>query len=508
MDSNLLLMLPLLVPLYGAILCLLLWHRVKAQVVIAAATQASWLLAAGSILSTTLQEGILTTQIGNWPAPFGITLVADIFSALMIFSASVVGMAVFLFSLQGLDSTRKRFGYYPLLLFLQMGVSGVCLTGDLFNLYVWFEVLLICCFALLSLGGKRAQLEGTLKYVTINFVASGLLLTGVGVVYSLYGSLNMAELAQVVRQPNHPNLPLLTLSSIFFLVGFGIKSAIFPLFFWLPASYHTPPIAISAFIAGVISKIGIYTLLRLFTLIFVVDITFMQPLLVVLSGFTMVVGVLGAAAQTDFRKILSFHIISQIGYMLMGLAIYTPLAIAGSIFFILHNIFVKTNLFLVSGVVAQRHHTFSLKKLGGVYLKQPYLALLFLLSALALAGIPPFSGFWGKYMLARGGVEAGQYGVVAASLCVSLVTVLSMTKIWNEVFWKVKPIPKHLPAIYMAPAKHLTYKLMYMPVVFLMFFILFISLYPQPVIELAQKASYQLLHTNSYIDAVLRKGIE
>lgn len=454
------------------------------------------------LLQRVLEQEVLATQIGNWPAPFGITLVADVFSVLMIATGAVIGLAVFLFSLQGLDKTRKRYGYYPLLLLLQMGVSGVCLTGDLFNLYVWFEVLLICCFALLGLGGTKAQLEGTLKYVTINFLASGLLLTGTGIVYSLFGALNLAELALLVRQPNHPNLPLLSMASLFFLTGFGIKSAIFPLFFWLPASYHAPPIAISAFIAGLISKVGVYTLIRLFTLVFVSNLSFMLPLLAVLSGLTMVVGVVGAAAQNDFRKILSFHIISQIGYMLMGLAVYTPLALAGSIFFIVHNILVKTNLFLVSGVVAQRHRTFSLKKLGGLYLRQPVLALLFLLSALSLAGTPPLSGFWGKLMLAKAGFEAGSYTLVATSLCVSLVTLFSMTKIWTEVFWKPKPVIP-VGAVAETAEDRLRNQYLYLPVALLLVFILFIGVYAGPLVRLAEQASQGLLHIEKYTQTVL-----
>ncbi|WP_235336710.1 proton-conducting transporter membrane subunit [Pontibacter korlensis] len=455
-----------------------------------------------------LETNVVSTQVGNWPAPYGITLVADMFSVLILLSGAIIGFAVYLYSLQGLDVTRRRFGYFPLLLLLQMGVSGVCLTGDLFNLYVWFEVILICCFAMLSLGGTKGQLEGTLKYVTINFIASGLLLTGIGIMYSLYGSLNLAELAVLVRQADHPNLPLLSMASIFFLVGFGIKSGIFPLFFWLPASYHTPPISISAFIAGLITKVGMYTLIRLFTLLFVSNSDFILPLLAVLSGLTMVIGVIGAAAQTDFKKILSFHIISQIGYMLMGLAIYTPLAIAGSIFFIVHNILVKTNLFLISGVVAQRHRTFSLKRLGGVYLLQPTLALLFLLSALSLAGTPPLSGFWGKLMLARAGLEAGKFTLVAVSLCVSLITLFSMTKIWNEVFWKPRP-NTYKAETTMTPVNPQRLRMIYLPIVMLLVFILFIGIYASPLIRLSERAAAGLLHIENYTETVLsNKGTE
>ncbi|MDX5482959.1 MAG: Na+/H+ antiporter subunit D [Hymenobacteraceae bacterium] len=505
MSQDFLLVLPLLLPLYGALMCLLFWQLVKWQAVFAGLTHLSWLLIASLLLLETINKGVLSTQVGNWPAPFGITLVSDIFSSLMLLASAFIGFAVYLFSLRGLDRTRMKFGYFPLMLILQMGVSGTCLTGDIFNLYVWFEVMLICCFALISLGGKKMQLEGALKYVTINFLASGLLLTGVGVLYSLFGTLSLAHLAQLARQPDHPNLSLLTIASMFFLTGFGIKSAIFPLFFWLPASYHTPPVAVSAFIAGLITKVGMYTLIRLYTLVFVSNLDFILPLLLVLSGFTMVIGVVGAAAQTDFRKILSFHIISQIGYMLMGLAIYTPLAIAGSVFFILHNILVKTNLFLVSGVVGQRYHTFALKNLGGVYARQPMLALLFLLSALSLAGLPPFSGFWGKFMLASAGFSAGNNLIVATSLFVSLITLLSMTKIWNEVFLKKKPV-YDTPEVETTEEDIIRNKFLYLPAFFLLALILFIGFYAQPLIELAQRAATQLLHSEIYIDSVMNKG--
>ncbi|MFD2516040.1 proton-conducting transporter membrane subunit [Pontibacter locisalis] len=495
---------PLLIPLIGAVMSVFLWQLVRWQTFIVALTQFGWLISTGALLYQVLQKAVLTTQVGNWPAPYGITLIVDLFSALVLLSGSITAVAVYFFSLVGLDKTRKKYGYYPLMLLLQMGVAGVCLTGDVFNLYVWFEVILICCFALLSLGGKKAQLEGTLKYVTINFLASGILLMGTGVIYSLYGSLNMAELGAMVRD-DHPNLHLLSVAGVFFLTGFGIKSALFPLFFWLPASYHTPPIAISAFIAGLISKIGIYAIIRLHTLIFIQIQDDTQPLLLTLSGLTMVVGVIGAAAQTDLRKILSLHIISQIGYMLMGLAIYTPLAIAGSVFFILHNVLVKTNLFLISGVVAQRRRTFSLYQLGGLYLKQPLLAFMFFITAMALAGLPPLSGFWGKLMLVMAGFEAGNYIIVATSLCVSLVTLFSMTKIWNEVFWKPNPLQRKR---HLEPSAEdvLRGRILRVPVVFLLIFILLMSLVAQPLVNLSKRSAEQLLHSEIYINAVLYKA--
>lgn len=465
--------------------------------------QVGLLFSSFTLLFQVSQSGILTTQIGNWPAPFGIGLVADLFSCLMVLSSAIVGTAVFLFSIKGLDRARQTFGYYPVLLILQMGVSGVCLTGDLFNMFVWFEVLLICCFVLIALGGTKPQLEGAIKYVTINLMASSFLLTGIGVIYGILGTLNMAEMAVLVRTPA-ANPTLISMAGMFFLLAFGIKAAIFPLFFWLPASYHTPPIAISAFIAGLLTKVGMYALIRLFTLVFVTDQSLTIPLFTVLAGFTMVIGVLGAASQNDFRKILSFHIVSQIGYMLMGLALFTPLAIAGSIYFIVHNILVKTNLFLISGVVAQRHGTFALKKLGGVYLQAPFLSVLFFISAFSLAGIPPFSGFWGKFMLAKAGFQIDSFAIVITSLAVSLLTIFSMTKIWNEVFWKPKPETDPLDEV-TSEAELRVNRFLHVPVIFMVLFILFIGVCAEPVVAVAHRAAEQLLNSEMYINAVLKK---
>jgi multicomponent Na+:H+ antiporter subunit D len=501
--NHLLLLLPLLIPLYGAIMCLFFWRYVRAQQYIGILCQVGLLLSNFMLLLHVNDTGIVTTQIGGWPAPFGITLVADLFSCLMVLTSAIVGMAIYLYSIKGLDKARQTFGYYPVLLILQMGVGGACLTGDLFNLFVWFEVLLICCFVLIALGGTKPQLEGAIKYVTINFLASGFLLTGIGVVYGIAGTLNLAELAVLVRTPiAHP--ALITMAGMFFLIAFGIKSAIFPLFFWLPASYHTPPIAISAFIAGMLTKVGMYALIRLFTLVFVLDQALTIPLFTVLAGFTMVIGVFGAASQNDFRKILSFHIVSQIGYMLMGLALFTPLALAGSIYFIIHNILVKTNLFLISGVVAQRHGSFTLKKLGSVYLQHPFLSVLFFISAFSLAGIPPFSGFWGKFMLAKAGFEVDSFAIVITSLAVSLITIFSMTKIWNEVFWKTKPETDPMLDV-MTTAELRTNRFLHAPVIFLVVFILFIGIYAEPVVAMAQLAAEQLLNSELYINAVLKR---
>jgi multicomponent Na+:H+ antiporter subunit D len=370
----------------------------------------------------------------------------------------------------------------------------------MFNLYVWFEVLLIASFVLMALGGGRMQIEGAFKYVALNLIASALFLTAVGLLYSVAGTLNMAELAQ--RAGRAAPGALQNVVAMLFLAAFGIKAAVFPLFFWLPASYHTPPAAVSALFSGLLTKVGVYALIRTFTLLFQDDRGTWQSLILWVSGLTMVTGVLGAVAQEEFRKILSFHIISQIGYMIMGLGLFTPLALAGSIFYIVHHIVVKTNLFLISGVVQRLGGSYELKRLGGVYRNYPWVAALFLVAALSLAGAPPLSGFFAKLALIQAGLGIGAYLITLVALCVGLLTLFSMTKIWNEAFWKpasVAPVePRRLPPgvrwALMAPATALAIVTMA------------IGLEAESVFRLALRASEELVNPSAYIRAVMSGG--
>jgi multicomponent Na+:H+ antiporter subunit D len=288
-----------------------------------------------------------------------------------------------------------------------------------------------------------------------------------------------------------------------FLVAFGIKAAIFPLFFWLPASYHTPPVAVSALFAGLLTKVGVYALIRVFTLIFIQDIGYTHSILLVLAAFTMVTGVLGAVAQNEFRRILSFHIISQIGYMVMGLALFTPLALAGSVFYIAHHIIVKTNLFLISGLVERLHHSKLLKDMGGLYRARPLLAVLFLVPALSLAGIPPLSGFFAKLGLVQAGLESRQYGVVFVALGVSLLTLFSMMKIWNEAFWKPGPAGPDEPGPSGIATGKASLAAWLAPIALLAGITLAIGFGAGGFFTLALQAGEQLLDPLSYAQAVL-----
>jgi multicomponent Na+:H+ antiporter subunit D len=332
------LVLPIILPFATAVTILLVKSTVKGSSNIALSGAVLQLIACGTIFDQVHRNGIFASQMGNWPAPFGITLVADHLSAVMVVITAVINLAVVAYSRADIGATLVQRGYYPLMQTLVGGICGAFLTGDLFNLYVWFEVMLIASFGLLVLGQNRSQFDGGVKYVVINLFSTLLLITGIGLLYGLTGTLNMADLH--VKVQTIDNKGLLTAVAMLFMGAFGIKSALFPLFFWLPASYHTPPVSVSAIFAGLLTKVGVYALIRMFTLVFTVNVPYTHGVLIVVAALTMITGVLGAAAHNEIRRILSFHIISQVGYMVLGLALNTTLALAGAVFYLIHHIIV------------------------------------------------------------------------------------------------------------------------------------------------------------------------
>ena len=494
------LVLPVVIPLATAALSLAAWRRPRAQEALSVAGVLSLLGSSIALLLRVKDHGIQVTQMGAWPAPFGITFVADLFSAIMVVLAAIIGFAVVVYSGASIDRPRNAFGYHPLVQILLAGVCGAFLTGDIFNLYVWFEVMLISSFVLLALGSERAQLEGAIKYVTLNLMSSALFLAAVGLLYGLTGTLNMADLS--VKLAAAQRTTSLNATALLFLAAFGIKAAVFPMFFWLPASYHTPPAAVSALFAGLLTKVGVYGLIRVFTLLFVQDTAYTHRIILWVAGLTMVTGVLGAAAQSELRRILAFHIVSQIGYIVMGLALFAPLAVAGSIYFTAHNILAKSNLFLVSGVVQRAEGSYELQRLGGLYRDRPLLALLFLVPALSLAGVPPLSGFFAKLALVQAGLEAKQYPIAIAALGVGLLTLYSMTKIWAEVFWKPRRSEDAAALAESRPLKNIPLSMM-LPIAGLAGLTLVIGLWPGPLLSLAMGAAEQLLDRSQYVGAVL-----
>lgn len=501
--------LPIIIPMIAAALCVVTWGRPRTHAAIAITSAATCLGLAIALFVEVERSGIVSADMGNWAAPFGITLVADLFSAIMLILGCAVNLAICIYSLGAVDERRVKFGHYPLVLALSAAISGSFLTGDLFNLYVWFELMLLSSFVLLTLGGERRQIEGAIKYVTLNLLSSVLFLAAIGLIYALTGTLNMADLARRLDAMDDPALA--TALGAPFLVAFGIKAAVFPVFFWLPSSYHTPPPVVSALFAGLLTKVGVYAMIRATTLMFDQEQAIIADGIVILAGFTMVSGVLGAVVQNDMRRILSFHIVSQIGYMLMGLGIAlrvtaenpdafpesaAVVAMAGAVFYIIHHIIAKTNLFLVAGAVHREHGTCDLAKLSGISRTNPLLAALFLISALALAGIPVLSGFWAKLALVRAGLDADAHVIVAVSLAVSILTLYSMAKIWINAFWgEVDPEAK------LSSPRRLS---MTAPIAAFAAINVAIGLAAGPVYAVAERAALQLFDDDAYTKAVLK----
>ena len=494
--SDLLLSAPILIAFATAILAFF-FRRGPEGRWISVGGSAAMLAAAAALLAQILSEGPVAVSMGGWPAPFGIALVADTLSAVMVVITGVTALAVSIYATADVTAEMEELGYHTLFQVLIAGVAGAFLTGDLFNLYVWFEVMLIASFGLLVLGGRRVQMDAGIKYVTLNLISTILFLSGIGLLYGITGTLNMADLHFAVQEAD---TGLVTVIAAMFLVGFGVKAGLFPLFFWLPASYHAPAFAVSAVFAGLLTKVGVYALMRMFTLVFTQDVAFTHGTMLWIACATMVTGVLGAAAQTGFRRILSFHIISQIGYMVLGLAILTPLALAGAVFYLVHHIIVKANLFLVAGVANRIAGGEDIDRIGGLYRGAPLLAFLFLIPAFSLAGFPPLSGFWAKYVLVKASMDLGMWVVAGIALAVGLMTIYSMTKIWGRAFWAPAPGGQVPTLRSLAPGERAA---LMAPIAGLAAMTVVIGLFPEPFVQVAIRAAEELLDPTAYITAVL-----
>jgi len=488
--------LPVIIPLFAATLCLAFWQKTTAQRWIFAIAILCTLGISVNLLYQTIQEEIVVSQLGSLAAPFGISFVADSLSALLSITATLIYLVVFVSTIKTIDSSKKKSGFYPLLLFMLMGTNGAFLTGDIFNLYVWYEIILISSFILIALGNRKIQLEGAVKYALINFVASGLLLMGVGLVYAATGSLNMARIAQIFAETDTQSLA--TISAIFFIISFGIKSALFPLYFWLPASYHTPPIPTVAIIAGTLTKVGLYSLIRFFTLIYAPIHDKFLFLFLLIAGATMLVGAIGSLAHQDLRKILSYQIIAHMGYMIMGIGIFTALGLSGAVYYLIQDMIVLSGLFITIGLMRKMGGSFLLYKMkGGLMNKSSLLSLAFLVPALSLSGIPPFTGFWGKLLLLQASIGADIYWIVFVALVAVVLTLYIMMKVWIKAFWG-----KHEVQETQAEDKPVRISEWVSSAAFSAI-ILLLSLYPEPLVKLSIQIGKQLANPEIYIHNVL-----
>lgn len=493
---NTLLVLPIMVPAITGMLALLLRNHRSVQRGLSVLGAVVLFGTGCGLLYQVQAHGILAVQLGDWAAPFGITLVVDYFSAGLVGVTGFVALAVAVYSLVGIDEAREQFGFHTLFHLLLMGINGAFITGDIFNMYVWFEVLLIASFVLLVLGNDRAQLDGAVKYVGINMVSSASFLTAIGLLYGLTGTLNLADLSESMAPVREAGLE--SAIAMLFLIGFGIKAALFPLYYWLPASYHTPPAPIAAIFAGLLTKVGIYSLMRVFTLLFPNPSGYMQAVLLVVAGATMLLGVFGALVQRHILRLLAFLVISAMGYVVMGLGFFTTLGLAGAIFYVFQDVPVKTALFLIGDLMERDTGTTNIGDMGGLYQYRPLLATVFVVPAFSLAGFPPFPGFWGKLTLLQAGVEQEQWIIVGIALLVGLLTLLVVAQVWGRAFWTLEEEEE------MALGETLyTRTILNGPVVGLAVTLFVLGCYAEPVLSYAHKAAIHLTDTGPYVQAVL-----
>jgi len=490
---------PVFIHLFTAIIQLIAWRKTVSQRFLSVGGTFIGLLIAIRLFAKVYTEGSLHMNASNWEAPFGIVFVADLLSATMVLITSIAGFAVSIYSSIGLGRQRMLYGYFPIFHFLLMGLNGAFLTGDIFNLYVWFEVVIISSFVLMTLGGRKAQLEGAVKYMALNILASTFFLTGIGILYGITGSLNMADLSLKIKAFDNP--ALVGITSVFFIMGFGIKSAVFPLYYWLPSSYHTPPSAVAATFGGLLTKVGIYAILRVFSLLFIPD-EFTKNLFMVMAILTILTGAFGALIKTNIRRMFSYLIVCHIGFMLGGIAMFTKLALMGTIFYLIHDILVKTNMFLIAGFIRLVRGTMDMNKLGGLYKHYPLISLLIALVLFSLVGIPPLSGFWPKIYLFKSAFLDAHYFFILALIIGSLVTMYVIAKMWAEVFWKDSPEEvivedkfKDFP---------LFKKLLLIGPIFLLCGVtLYVGLNAENIVNVVDRISNELLDTSSYIRTVL-----
>jgi multicomponent Na+:H+ antiporter subunit D len=427
-----------LIPLLGAATALALGRRPRAQRIVTVISLTAVLVIGAVLLWVVDTQGALVMEVGGWAAPFGIVLLVDRLSALMIVVSALVLLAVLVFSIgQGLadgDDETPVSIYFPTYQILAAGVFTAFIAGDLFNLYVGFEILLVSSYVLITLGGTEARIRAGVTYIVVSLVSSMLFLASIAMIYGAVGTVNIAQIS--LRMADIP-VDVQVLLHIMLLVAFGIKAAVFPLSFWLPDSYPTAPAPVTAVFAGLLTKVGVYAIIRTETIIF--PGSELNPALMVVALLTMVVGVLGAVAQADIKRMLSFTLVSHIGYMILGVALGSAIGTAAAIYYIVHHIIVQTTLFLAAGLIERQGGTTSITKLGGLLKASPVIAVLFFLPALNLGGIPPFSGFIGKIALFQASAEQGTvlaFVLIGAGALVSLLTLYALIRVWNMAFWR------------------------------------------------------------------------
>jgi len=436
---------PVVIPLGAAALTVLLRHRPTLQRSAMEGAVGLTLAAAAVLVERVERGGPVVMEFGGWGAPFGISFVADLLGAVLCTAVGVVALAVAIFARADVRARRRQAGFDPLFLGMLAAVNGAFLTGDIFNLYVWFELMLVTALGLVTLDRRRVQIDGALRYAVMSMMGATFMLVGIGLIYGETGTLDMAHLsaALVGRAPS----VTLTASAYLLLAGLALKAGMFPLFFWLPASYHTAPSGVAAALAGLLTKAAFGACLRILLLVFglgsgATPVPGLPPLLALLAAATMLVSVLAAIAQVDIRRVLAFHVMGQVAYLVMGLALASAFGSAAAVFYTVHTMLVQTGLFLGAGAIARAGRGYDLRVLGGIMHEHPFFSALFAVLALSISGIPPLSGFWAKALVIDAALRVGtpwSGWLAAIALLTGFLTLYSMSTVWTRAFWRPRP---------------------------------------------------------------------
>ena len=478
----------------GAVL-MMLRHRIRLHAPIAIAGLAGLVLIDALLLWRVLAVGPVTMVMGRWLPPFGIAFSVDVFGAVMALVSAVVALAAAVAACTEIDDARLRYGFFPFLLLLMAGVSGAFLTGDIFNLYVWFEVLLISSFGLLILGSEREQIDGAMKYAVLNLIGTTLFLIAVGYLYAVFGTLNMADL--VLKARSISGAPLMTLSCLFIL-AFAMKAAAFPVNFWLPASYHTPRVTVSALFGGLLTKVGIYALLRVMFMLFPLQLEELSLVVAVVAALTMLAAALGMLAQNDLRRLAGYAVIAGIGNMMAGIAVGSVAGLSGAIFYALHSMLAMTALYLVIGRAAALTGEWTLSAQGGLYQRAPGFAFVSLALFLAVAGLPPFSGLWPKIVLVKASLDIGAWWLAGSILLSGFLVTIALARVFLLVYWRPAPGPQAGEGTLPAAA--------FGPILALGLLIVLFGLFPEWPLSLSQEAAAGLIDPAAYLGSVFPGG--
>ncbi|REE97749.1 Na+/H+ antiporter subunit D [Thermomonospora umbrina] len=507
---NVLLPLPFALPLAGAALTLLAWRSPALLRTLSVAIAAGVVASTVAIAVTVSRDGVVSTQAGDWPAPLGITLVADRLTALMLVVSSAVLLAILVYAVgQGVVGQKRAEPsvFYPAYLALSAGVCLAFLAGDLFNLFVGFEVMLVSSYVLITLSPTPARMHAGMTYVVVSLTSSILFLTTVALTYAATGTVNLADLSTRTE-----DLPpgVRTALALMFLVVFGIKGAVVPLHMWLPDSYPAAITQITAIFAALLTKTAVYALIRTQTLLFPQHET--RDLMLVLAAVTMIVGMLGALTQQDIHRILSFTLVGHIGFLVFGLALFSVAGLAGAILYLVHHIVVQATLFLVSDIIQDESGEIRLERLGGLMGVSAFSAALFFVPAMSLSGVPPMSGFVAKLALLQAGFASGRglaYAVAGVAVLASLLTLVAMSRIWTLAFWRLRPLVSATPPLHPddvpGPSRQERYSrgLVRGVTVCMIAFGLAVAVLAGPLAEWSGKAATDLLDRGDYRRSVL-----